>query len=482
MPQERNSRTLAQRVDITFHRQPDRLRQARWRAGLVAISLVALAICLVELQGNKRVYQAGELSQAHRLLANDCQSCHSENWRPLVRLMPWHWDHPPVSTPDETCGKCHSGPPHHENQVGPVYHCATCHREHRGRATLSRVADGYCTDCHSDLKVIDQAAEALRGETTGSKPSEIFKTNINRFADHPEFAVLRKGVTDPSPGHGVHRVARLVKGTWQDRGAIRFNHRAHTTGSSRIECDACHRVDEASGYMEPIRYESHCAKCHQNELNVDSLVFGDRTVPHGNAKAARSAINEWFADFARRFPKRARFNVPATDATESLRQQFKPSNAPPTDQVKRAWIQERSGKARRGLFGLPQGGCRYCHADLENRGGKTPQTALWEVRAPGIPERWLAHGGFRHDRHRMLDCTACHGQAKTSHQTSDIMLPGVAKCRNCHTISSATAGSGSARSDCVECHIYHSRTGAPFRGVLHFESGALRARPLKEGN
>jgi len=67
--------------------------------------------------------------------------------------------------------------------------------------------------------------------------------------------------------------------------------------------------------------------------------------------------------------------------------------------------------------------------------------------------RWLPHADFNHDRHQMLACTECHAGALTSHETADILVPGIATCEKCHH-----AGSDGAESRCFECHTYHDWT------------------------
>jgi hypothetical protein len=94
-----------------------------------------------------------------------------------------------------------------------------------------------------------------------------------------------------------------------------------------------------------------------------------------------------------------------------------------------------------------EGGCRYCHSTPKEGNQADDEPAF----APaGIPRRWLPHGLFNHESHRMLDCAECHA-AKASKETSDVLLPGMASCQKCH--NSAVG----ARSDCVECHRYHDR-------------------------
>src|SRR5262249_39279966 len=143
------------------------------------------------------------------------------------------------------CQKCHDGPKHNEKErLEPS--CAACHREHRGRASLSRVADDHCTACHTDLKA---------NVSPGTEPAFL---NVGAFpADHPEFELWREGKRDP--------------------GQLRFNHKVHlkpegvfgADGKPEVlNCSDCHREDAAGRYMQPIDYSSHCARCHRLSVQL----------------------------------------------------------------------------------------------------------------------------------------------------------------------------------------------------------------------
>jgi hypothetical protein len=86
----------------------------------------------------------------------------------------------------------------------------------------------------------------------------------------------------------------------------------------------------------------------------------------------------------------------------------------------------------------------------------------------GRSPRWFPHSRFKHDSHRLLNCTACHADAPNSRLTSDVLLPTIESCRECHKPT------GGARTDCAECHTYHpAGDKRHFRGSLTIEE-ALR--------
>ena len=50
--------------------------------------------------------------------------------------------------------------------------------------------------------------------------------------------------------------------------------------------------------------------------------------------------------------------------------------------------------------------------------------------------------------HRLVHCTECHA-APESTETSDVLLPRLATCRQCHHMDGAA-------DRCAECHTYHA--------------------------
>ncbi|HVC98306.1 MAG TPA: hypothetical protein VND64_31845 [Pirellulales bacterium] len=470
MSVERTSKSLSERVEINFHHRPNRMRQLRWRWSLVALVLALVVTAVAAIRGDRQLYQAGPVSEAHQLIRNDCAKCHDEPWQPLARML--HFDDRRVSTSDKACGACHAGPKHHENQTGSSAHCAECHREHRDQAPLARVDDKACVHCHGDLAA----------HTGGSMD---FATDIRDFASHPEFALKRKVGDLPEAGrdHKVRDVARpAASGGWEDMASIRFNHHKHLPadgllrldGSRQpLDCHECHQTDRDSGYMRPINHDQHCKRCHENERNFDYLRGAkqgelDRDhdnhaeaknewkadVAHGSVAQVHAKLIEFYTEYSRERPD----HDPGPSADEVPREV--PGRGPPLTEEGWAWVQAKVADAERLLLdNRHQHGCRYCHtAVVETKNG-------WEVEPPNIPARWLKHGKFRHDSHTLLACTQCHLGVDRSSETTDVLLPGIANCRECHAASPA-GKEGVARTDCAECHDYHDRAGAPFHGRL----------------
>jgi hypothetical protein len=109
------------------------------------------------------------------------------------------------------------------------------------------------------------------------------------------------------------------------------------------------------------------------------------------------------------------------------------------------WVQQRTAIAERLLW---EKNCRVCHAQTEEEGGALPT----RVKAI-IPVRWMPRAEFDHEAHREMTCTACHTEIPKSRQTSDVNLPGIELCRQCHKQAGPAARNAEGR--CFECHSYH---------------------------
>jgi hypothetical protein len=498
---DRTSKSLADRIDPQFHRRPNPLRRAKWPIGLAGLVLPLAWVGLMHLSGNRTMYQAGPVSIAHQFIAHDCRQCHTTPWQTAARLA--RLDAERVATPDAACLVCHAGPIHHDNQITRFHHCADCHREHRGHAELSRIDDRFCVACHRDLKVDD-------GGIAG--PSIDFATRVVDFASHPPFAIHRDDPSPPAGGHGVHKVAARSSAPggapWVDKAAIHFNHHVHLTSpqvllpatdgraARALLCADCHQPDSAGEAMSPIRFEQHCAACHQDQLQFDPGPFAgqvDSQLPHRDVEIVRGVIRQRLSEaLLAKLPADQRPDdaVPpdgqaqqssATDG-DAIDRFFQRRLKPPAAPADRDWQAiEAAVRSVEAVLFLPSDrpavngkpvhgrGCAYCHQVEFDPAAPEPVRIV----PPEVPSRWLRHARFNHAAHRMLDCLACHGQAMDEQQgqaTATIMLPRIDTCQACHT----GPGRG-ARNDCVQCHWYHPRPRQPadqFHGMLGLEQFA----------
>ncbi|MEM9645351.1 MAG: hypothetical protein AAF989_10180, partial [Planctomycetota bacterium] len=119
--------------------------------------------------------------------------------------------------------------------------CSVCHREHGGaESSLTHVSDAQCQTCHR-------------------------KEFMSFSIDHPEF--------DGWP-------YRDDSGQASQGGFVSFDHARHehlhfSKSSTRFECTGCHQVKGSPDYIDqdiasPVRYETACAACHDDALQVAS--------------------------------------------------------------------------------------------------------------------------------------------------------------------------------------------------------------------
>ena len=97
------------------------------------------------------------------------------------------------------------------------------------------------------------------------------------------------------------------------------------------------------------------------------------------------------------------------------------------------------GKYGRGL-------CGECHEIVDNK-----KTNSWDVAPVFVPTKWLPKSDFSHKPHKDRECATCH-KAKKSEEATDVLLPPVETCQECHGGEFATT---KVRSTCTECHSFH---------------------------
>jgi hypothetical protein len=419
----RTTKKLAQRIDLQYFTRPHPFR--RWRF-LLSVGLPALAVAWLAwhaLHRDNRVFSSGQMSAAHAVLASQCNACHVSHARVFREL-----------ATDQACLSCHDGPIHHANQLFTPS-CASCHVEHRGPVRLAAVSEASCTQCHANL------------QAKGGAPA--FERKIESFPrHHPEFAALRPGGGDPSKiklNHAVHLKANL-------RGP---------NGPVQLDCADCHRTPAADqtwpygdpqwraapsattadpfaptptrAYMAPVGYAKSCAACHLLQFD-EHFAEG---VPHDRPGVVHAFLMQRFAEYIARHPAELRLvrepdrNLAGKPIPASVRLLTPPQ-----------WVVERVAEAEQLLWRKT---CRECHSLNLPAGAVLP-----EVARSNIPVRWMPHAVFDHEKHRMMVCTSCHARTPTSQETSDVLVPGIQTCQQCHH-----PGAQAAEARCFECHAYH---------------------------
>lgn len=384
----------------------------------VAVMVLVLAgVVLAVAMDRKTVLMPGGMSAKHASFANECIRCHTSTAQPLATKT----ISPQVL--DKNCQACHKNPFHFgDHSLAPRLSCTSCHLVHKGSTILANVTGGDCVRCHADLKAVN--------------PSFDIHKNISDFGKtHPEFAVM---VYNQETGK-EDRIRLDDADRLKDGSMVKLNHKLHLSPelpgleSGPLQCTSCHKASERKGYlMPPVKFEKACAGCHS--LSFDSK-YPDTIVPHGKQPPELDLYVRIF--YTSRWP----MSDEARAGGKNLAQR------------EGEWITEQTEKADEKLFGKKgsrkRGLCQQCHLNdtsvlAEGQDDRFPRLAK-----PSIPERWFLNSGFSHEAHTMAKCTNCHESAPNSEATSDVLLPKINSCRQCHN-----AG-GTANPACLECHLFH---------------------------
>src|SRR4051812_36799445 len=133
----------AARIPYDYQKDPDRF--IRGRIVLTGLALAAaggwVAWGLYDDDRGRVAASHGPLAQSHAMWESQCDACHVPP--PEVRKVSldrsWSYGVESVEG-DKKCKVCHMGQPdqaHHRQQESQAtqatHHCASCHRDHRGR-------------------------------------------------------------------------------------------------------------------------------------------------------------------------------------------------------------------------------------------------------------------------------------------------------------------------------------------------------------
>jgi hypothetical protein len=519
------------RIELAYYKQPDAI--ARWRARLILLALAVAGLWFalapnwdagqasrVRLFEWNRLASPGPLARVHATWESSCETCHVP-FQPMNDSHRTPFARADTSVSNQKCQRCHSGPTHHASQIPKEIACSVCHHDHRGAdVSLVRLDDAACTTCHADLN--------NHRDKGGPPRKTAIATSVTRFDanpdHHPEFRVF---VAKNDPGrlrfnHALHR----TRGYTLEPGGKEFTF-AQIAAAERSrygwnpklpldtavppleDCNSCHRLDSdeyaksatrsqtaapvfaarsARAYMLPVTYENHCRACHS--LEFDSKSPG-REVKHGLSPGMV------LDDLRQIYQAQA-----ANDDPELLRRHVPPRRkpgepeSPHAEPVGRA-VDDKVLTAVRILFGagvsdeamrrhqLPLGrrGCALCH-DLQ------PATVPLvnadairnvEIEPVNVPKVWFERARFDHSAHRAVDCNECHHEAKTSKNNTDVLLPGIAQCVQCHGPRTGRGGKtqGGAGDSCTECHRFHNGDH-PLQGIGASPRGVIERRTIDQ--
>lgn len=293
---------------------------------------------------------------------------------------------------DQQCSGCHDGPVHQASQSFTPP-CISCHVEHRGAMQLTRTGSNGCASCHANLQKQSGALTVA--------------ANVRDFETHPEFAAVKRG---------------------QHTTGLRFNHQKHV-GELSQKCGDCHvpahvaRPDphthlSSRALMSMPTYAGTCLPCH-------ALAIDDRipdAAPHDKPEVVHKFVVEQLTKYIAEHP--------ADLGTEG------------TPRSAGAWVAFKVAADERMLKET----CARCHAFV----GRETELVSTVIMPTHAVSRRFTKASFDHAAHQGLICTSCHVKAGVSRVSSDVLLPGIVVCRQCHA-----AGTGNAGATCSTCHVYH---------------------------
>ena len=360
-------------------------------------------------------WSPGPLAGVHGMMAENCEACHQQ---PFERVR------------NDACLDCHAPSLHRHTgrrsaaaqspiQRLPVVlpleeaRCASCHAEHHEPATLVRRDPAICIDCHQDLAAV-------------ADWSQVAPVVTDFLGDHPDFAL-----------------------DGEDASGLRFPHAEHLkeggvrspVGDTVLGCGDCHVPEPGGARFRPLAMERDCGGCHL--LDFDPA-FPRRVVPHGDVAAVTAFLVDHYSrryleDFADPEAQSVDVRRPGRQLSSAERARLLKTAGDEARAVARDLIERRS--------------CSQCHEVTAGSDRALP----WQIAPVKIRTAWLPGAQFSHARHStaLTDCTTCHA-ATESVKASDILMPTIATCRDCH-------GSGEPRqnpaslitSTCVLCHAFH---------------------------
>ncbi len=356
------------------------------------------------------------------------------------------------SAMDQNCLACHEGRKFHQPNMVTEFACQECHKEHQNSGFMPEVNSSYCTSCHGSADMM--AGSRTLGNTIDPHAFPTFLSHSDlklQARDRPE-----DGYTDVITAfHKDHPEFRLLRDKVRDGNSLKFNHEVHMrTGKipRTLNCIDCHERDGRGEYQRPITYEKHCVECHT--LQFDPETTGDQEkpgiyLPHGDPYYVRAflrSLNIQYEEYAR-----SHEGIVGRDELEKYVREKKLSIEElyeSGENLERAvFFADMKGEIPGGLR-APFAGCATCHEVSE----PASDSATPAIRDVKTPDRWMVLGKFNHDMHRKgLSCVDCH-QVMNSALTSDLNLPSIKSCVECHSPK------GGTDHRCIRCHAYHNST------------------------
>lgn len=374
------------------------------------------------------LWSSGPVSSAHAFFETDCASCHVE---PFVQVR------------NEACLACHDTIHHHVNDLHLVAQpdfsgaaCTDCHREHNGPDGTIVRQPGLCTDCHASPQERFPQSK-LESVRSFSKEHPAFSPLVSKYDP-----VEKKFSTTPvAQGKGV---------VLEEDTNLKFPHELHLAakgvdalGDTRVlKCADCHVPDRGQISFEPVTMEKHCAGCHRLEFDKEN--HPDRVVPHGQPAEVAAVLRDFYAAQALSGEAVGLSSLDHLPPT-ALRRRPGPTRPRASREAAAKWSEQQGEQAVRDVFNTRI--CTYCHVVSAGDDPELP----WTIAPVRIKEHSMTGAWFDHKPHSVAPCSDCH-KAEQSKESSDVLLPDISNCRDCH---GDVGHAAQVHSDCIDCHRYH---------------------------
>jgi hypothetical protein len=355
-----------------------------------------------------------------------------------------------ASLMDKNCLSCHQGKNLHQPNMATTFACQECHKEHMTSGFMLEVESQSCTACHGSSEIMAASGEIGRSMSphafpglissddsrvaTRKRPEKGYTQVITAFhKDHPEFQQIREGTKDES--------------------SLKFNHAVHLkTGSMprTLNCSDCHERDAKGEYQKPITYEAHCIECHTLQFDPETTAEAGKPgiyLPHGDPYYVRAflrSLNIQYEEYARThegISSRDELSAYVKEKKVGIEKLYVTG-----ENLERSVFFANMKGGTPGGLRAPYAGCATCHEVSE----PVNANATPIIKKVSPPDRWMTLGKFNHDLHQKgLSCLDCH-QVMTSELTSDLNLPSIKSCVECHSPQ------GGIDHRCTSCHTYHN--------------------------
>ncbi len=372
-----------------------------------------------------RFWNSGELAQAHHFFGHDCKTCHIQ---PFTR------------TQDAACIVCHDKTHPHVDpnffnlEVLNNTRCATCHADHNGKRALIIRDDHLCSDCHKDLS--QQGVETELGDAYD-------------FAEqHPPFKPTL--ISFQNGKNTSERVSMEDRLRFRERSNLEFPHDVHVSRKGlstfyhednvRLWCNDCHQPEPGGGEgFLPVSFEQRCQDCHR--LSFEPMEI-DRVVPHGKVGEVMHTLREYYTS---RALLGGYHNDP--DAPDIVKMGRFPEERLEGEELLAAleWARHKTDEVAQDIFEFSL--CIECHRI--NMTEEDPPR--WDIVPVRITRDWMPKARFSHEKHLTMNCVTCH-LAPESNNSSEILLPDIVTCQNCH---GGVKTDKKLQSTCVDCHGFH---------------------------